>query len=204
MKLAEPPPTAAPVAEPEVSPPSSEHDHEDFLERLKARDPEAHEHFVREYFPSVHALVRRLVGNEHLAEDLTQEVFLGMGRTLDRLDPQREILPWLYAIARNKVCDHWRSPRVREAHRESSVERDSETFELPPSDIRPELECASNEQAAHVREVVWCLPESLRTVVVLRVYEGLSFAVIGRMLGLHAPTARKRYSRALALLRQRL
>ena len=106
----------APPAFPELSP--------EELRRLPARDEAVLGRFFDVWFGRVYAFVRRMVADEHLAEDLTQEVFAHVHRALASYDPVRELRPWLFAIATNKVRDHWRSRRHRDAEEQAALEAD--------------------------------------------------------------------------------
>ncbi|MEW6072093.1 MAG: RNA polymerase sigma factor [Planctomycetota bacterium] len=171
--------------------------------RLPAREEAALGAFFDLYFPRVHGLVRRLVGDEHLAEDLTQDVFLQVYRALPGYDPARPLRPWVFAIATNRIRDHWRSRRHQDAAREAPIdgEEESELAALLPA---PDVGLLAGEAAAAVRQAVDALPEGIRVTVLLRAFEGLSFGAIGAMLALEEPAVRKRYSRGLGLLRAAL
>jgi RNA polymerase sigma-70 factor (ECF subfamily) len=175
------------------------------LEALRDRDPAALAKFFDVYFDRVYGYVRRLVGEEHLAEDLTQDVFVHLHRSLPGFDAARELRPWVFTIATNKVRDFWRSRRHRDAQREQSVEREAAADHLSErAELRPENSLSQDELDAQVREAVDRLPDGMRTTVLLRIYEGLSFEAIGRILERNEVAVRKRYSRALELLRESL
>lgn len=170
-------------------------------ERLPQLDPVALESFFDAYFDRVYGYVRRLVNDEQLAEDLTQDVFLNIQRAFSTYDPERELQPWVFTIASNKVRDHWRSQRHREGRKEVSIERDAALLGLSAGEHRPESELAEDELCALLRDAVDALPEGMRMAVLLRVHEGLSFEAIGEILDCSEVAVRKRYSRALEALR---
>jgi RNA polymerase sigma-70 factor (ECF subfamily) len=173
---------------------------EELRRRLPERDPEALEAFFEVYFDRVYGYLFRLVRNEHLAEDLTQDVFLHVQRALHSYDPDRPVRPWLFTIATNKLRDHWRSRRHQELATDGSLDRD-EAEEVV--DLAPRAEAILSEAELHgeLRRAVDELPDSMRTTVLLRVFEGLSFAEIGEVVGRNEVAVRKRYSRALEALR---
>jgi len=171
------------------------------LEGLRRRDPDALAAFFDAYFERVYGYVRRLTGEEHLAEDLTQDVFLQLYRSFDSYDPERELRPWVFAVATNKVRDHWRSRAHREAQRAESVERDGAGRDVVAADGAPGSGLDRQELAEHLRAAIDTLPEGLRMTVLLRVYEALSFQAIGEILECNEATARKRYSRGIEKLR---
>ena len=170
--------------------------------RLPRLDPEALGAFFDAFFPRVYGFVRRMVGDEHLAEDLTQDVFMHVHRALPGYDPERELRPWVFTIATNKVRDHWRSRRHHDAQREASMERDDVTDAVPSAAPGPGAGLEGLEADEAIRRAVDALPEGLRTTVVLRAFEGLSFAAIGDIVERSELAVRKRYSRGLAALRE--
>lgn len=173
-------------------------------ERLALRDPVALAAFFDAYFDRVYAYLRRLVGDEHQAEDLTQEVFLQAHRALATYDPGRDPRPWLFTIATNKLRDHWRSRAARNGSSEASLDQEELAGRLPVPQATPDRISSDGELAAQVRAAIDGLPEGLRAPLLLRVYEGLSFEDIGRILERNEVAARKRYSRALGALREAL
>jgi RNA polymerase sigma-70 factor (ECF subfamily) len=184
---------------PAPDPPTSSAFPVELRERLARREPTALAAFFDAYFDRVFAYLRRLVPDEHLAEDLTQDVFLQAHRGLASYDPSRDPRPWLFTIATNRLRDHWRS-------RSAQANLDSEDLGRSPESVPAavELPASEAELALRVRAAIEALPEGLRVPVLLRVYEGLSFEDIGRILERNEAAARKRYSRGLAALREAL
>ena len=176
---------------------------EDVLTRLPGRDPEALAAFFDAFFGRVYGYVRRLVGDDHLAEDLTQDIFLHIQRSIESYDPDRDIRPWVFTIATNKVRDYWRSRRHRDSLTEESVEQDGSADGISAGRA-PDADLTEEEMGDQVRQAIDELPEGMRMTLMLRVYEGLSFEEIGDMFERNEVAVRKRYSRALELLRQTL
>ncbi len=173
-------------------------------DELPALAPAALEAFFDHYFTRVYAYIRRLVREEHLAEDLTQDVFLHVQRSLPSYDPERPLSPWVYTIATNKVRDLWRSRRHQEERHMQRVDAEEGGPTLVADDPQPSDEMETTEVQDEVREAVEELPEMLKTTFVLRFYEGLSFEAIGQMVDRNEAAVRKRYSRALSELREAL
>ncbi len=171
------------------------------LQALPQLDPEALAQFFDAYFDRVYGYVRRLVRDEHLTEDLTQDIFLHIHRALPSYDPARDLRPWVFTIATNKVRDFWRSRRHRDSQREKSVEKEAVAETLSAGSERPDSRMDGQELSVQVRSAVDELPEGMRVTVMLRAYEGLSFEAIGAILDRNEVAVRKRYSRALETLR---
>lgn len=173
-------------------------------ERLPSRDPEALTLFYETYFDRLYGYVRRMVGEEHLAEDLTQEVFLHLHRNLDGYDPERALRPWVFTIATNKVRDYWRSRAHQSSLREIDIEEEDHGTRATSGERGPEQELQAADLSDQIAEAVEKLPESMRSTLVLRYYEGLSFQAIGEIVDRNEAAVRKRYSRALEELRKLL
>lgn len=172
--------------------------------RLQEGDPEAVARFFDLYCDRVYGYIRGLLHDEHLAEDLTQDVFASIHGRLSAYDPQRDLAPWVFTIATNKVRDYWRSRRHQDSRLESSIENDERPLQVPDDRGGPRRELELEELGAEVRRAVEQLPDGMRQTVVLRIFEGLSFEAIGGILERSEIAVRKRYSRALAVLRDLL
>lgn len=171
---------------------------------LPMLSPHALEAFFDHYFARVYSYIRRLVREEHLAEDLTQDVFLHVQRSLPSYDPERPLAPWVYTIATNKVRDLWRSRRHQEDRHMQSIDHEEGGPVLVAESAQPASSMESGEIQDEVRAAVEELPEMLKTTFVLRFYDGLSFAEIGDLVDRNEAAVRKRYSRALGELREAL
>jgi RNA polymerase sigma factor (sigma-70 family) len=173
-------------------------------ERLAAHDPLALQRFIELYFQRVFRFIRRQVGSEHLAEDLTQEVFLQLCKSFESYDPSRELRPWVLAVAMNKVRDHWRGRPHQQAAREVYLEEVDAFGGRTSTREDPGAGLEARETARLLAEAIAELPESMRTVLLLRVYEGRTFEELARLVGRSEVAVRKRFSRALEVLRRKL
>jgi RNA polymerase sigma-70 factor (ECF subfamily) len=171
---------------------------------LARGEPAALARFFDVYYERVLAYVRRLSGAEGEAEDLTQEIFLHVVRALASYDPARDPRPWLFTLATNKLRDHWRARAAHGGARAPSLDAEEFAGSLASVAPGPEAGLGAAELAVRVRAAIDALPEGLRATLVLRVYEELSFEEIGRVLERNEVAVRKRYSRALAALREAL
>jgi RNA polymerase sigma factor (sigma-70 family) len=171
------------------------------LAGVRRRDPDALAAFFEQHFDRVYATVYRLLGDRHAAEDATQEVFLKIHRAAHTLDPGRDPLPWVTTVAYNVCRDLWRSGAYRLSKRAAAID-DPEQGEthLSSSADDPEQALIRAERTDRVQRAIAALPEALRSVVVLREYQGASYEEIAEMTGTTPVAARKRYSRALAEL----
>jgi RNA polymerase sigma-70 factor, ECF subfamily len=171
---------------------------------LTAQDPDALALFFDLYFPRLYGYVRSLVKDRHLSEDLTQDIFVQLQRGFPSYDPERALRPWVFAVAINRMRDHWRSRAHRDRSLTKNFDGEDEQIDVPDEDPGPIAPLIAEEDAQAVRDAVDSLPDSLRETLYLRAFEGLSFAEIGESVGRNEVAVRKRYSRALAELRVRL
>ncbi len=126
-------------------------------------------------------------------DDLLQTTFLQLHRARHTYTPPRPVKPWVYAITRHVALMHLRSMRRR---REITPE---ET--LPEIPIPPEVESLGDRRT--VKKYLLELPRAAQEVLVLHHMLGLSFAEVGRIMGISAGAAKVRAHRALKVLRSR-
>jgi RNA polymerase sigma factor (sigma-70 family) len=170
------------------------------LRRVREREPAALAEFFEAYFDRVYALVHRLLGDPTRAEDAAAEVFLKIHRAADRIDPERDPMPWLATIATNVCRDLWRSGADRMRRAAVPVDDPAVRERLTSGANEPERDLLAAERERAVRDAVLALPEDLRDSVLLFDYAGLPHEEIATALGITHEAARKRHSRALAAL----
>lgn len=176
----------------------------EFRQRLGALDQEALSRFYELYATRVFRYVRRMLGEDHLAEDLTQEIFMHIQRSLPSYDPARELSPWVYTLATNKVRDFWRSRKNLDLLRERSFDEVDAQQPVTDDGSGPIPNLENKELGRILSSAIDTLPEGLRATLHLRYFEGLSFDAIASILERSEDAVRKRYSRALAELRRAL
>jgi RNA polymerase sigma-70 factor (ECF subfamily) len=144
----------------------------------------------------VYRLAYRLTGDHHDAEDLTQEVFVRVFRSLATYTPGT-FEGWMHRITTNLFLDQVRRRRrVRfDALAPEVTER------LPDLGPGPEREFERSNLDTDVRAALAALSPQFRAVVVLADVEGLSYEEVGRTLGIKLGTVRSRLHRARAQLR---
>lgn len=149
-----------------------------------------------------------LLGDAHLAEDCFQETFLRLHRARERFDGAQRLKPYLYRIALNVARDvrrrHAAQPRavpIANGERGGDAPNGSTIPAPPSSDPGAPQEHADRELRGQVRAAVAALPEAEREVVVLRLFEGLTFAQVAEVAGVPVPTAKSRMLYALRRLR---
>jgi len=200
----QPPDSSVKRTVPPVPPPDGVALDPAWLERVRTREPEAMGQFYDRYLELVFGLAWRLLGDRTLAEDATSEVFLKVHRAADRLDPARNPVPWVSAITTNVCRDLWRSGAYRMSRRAADVDDPVASATLSSGRNDPEADALSSERERLVQAALLELAEPLRTCIVLHDYLGLDHRQVAEVLHIAHDAARKRYSRALAALAQKL
>jgi RNA polymerase sigma-70 factor (ECF subfamily) len=145
-----------------------------------------------------------MLGDDTQAEDVTQEVFLHIQRSIASYDPERPLSPWVFTIATNQVRDHWRAARRVDPLDGPSLDDEEARPDPPAREMGPLPVLEQAELSRTLGAAIDALPESLRTTLLLRYQEGLTFEEIAKLVSRNETAVRKRYSRALEQLRERL
>jgi RNA polymerase sigma factor (sigma-70 family) len=144
-----------------------------------------------------HAACRRLDGDAHAAQDVTQQVFADLVRKSGRLLGHPTLAGWLFAATRFAAAKHRRAEATRRHHeQEAEHMQQLQREDIPATDwdrLRPLVDHALDG-----------LSETDRVAVILRFFEGRSFAEVGEALAVREDAARMRVDRALKKLQSRL
>lgn len=158
---------------------------------------------VRRYGVPIYGFIVRMVGRVEDAEDLTQDVFVQLLKSLPHARTDVPLRPWIFVIARNKCLDHLKRRRALSFSDMAGAE-EGEEIAIPDGGPLPDELAERADVQDLVRGAIGALPERYRVVVALRYSSDLSFAEIGQVLGLPENTAKTHFQRAKALLRARL
>ncbi len=160
--------------------------------------PPSWDDVVREHADRVYRLAYRLTGNQHDAEDLTQETFVRVFRSLASYKPGT-FEGWLHRITTNLFLD-----MVRRRSRIRMEALPEDTDRLPGLGPEPEQVFSDTHLDPVLQDALDELPPEFRAAVVLCDVEGLSYEEIGATLGVKLGTVRSRIHRGRAALRSSL
>ncbi|NPA27398.1 MAG: sigma-70 family RNA polymerase sigma factor [Chloroflexi bacterium] len=173
----------------------------ELLERARQGDQDAFRVLYQRYARRVYGFLRAYTGDPELADELVNDVFLRVWKALPKYREQQQFLAWLFRIARNAAVDKFRRQKRRAWLGLDAL--------LPGEDVdtttpHPETAALTQEEYQRLDEALQQLPETYRTVLVLRFLEGLTTAEIAQVLGRSENAVRVLQHRALKALRTKL
>jgi RNA polymerase sigma-70 factor (ECF subfamily) len=171
------------------------------IEQCLTGDQAAWELIVRQNWRKVFNVAYKFVGKHDEAEDLTQDIFLKIFKALNTFDRRANFQTWIISISRNLCIDHYRSVRKER----QTIARDVDTGDLQPASLErtPYAVAEHQDLRALLRQALETLPATLRTAVVLRDLQELSYQEIAEKLALPEGTVKSRINRGrLELARQ--
>ena len=177
------------------------------VERAQRGDKHAFELLVAKYQRKLARLLSRFIRDPAEVEDVAQEAFIKAYRALPSFRGESAFYTWLYRIGINTAKNYLvamgrRAPTTTEFDSE-----DAENFEDGDQlrDVNtPENELMSKQIAQTVNETMEALPEELRTAIVLREIDGLSYEEIATVMNCPIGTVRSRIFRARETIAERL
>ena len=183
----------------------------ELIEEIKGGGAEALETLVSRYENKVYSLAYRMMGNREDAEDVLQDTFLNVVRSLDGFRSQASFSTWLYRVATNAALTRLRKKNKREKGEGEFIEEVYSVRDAAHSQSKlvdwsdGPAEKLLNEEAQKIMdEAVNELPEIYRVVFVLRDVEGLPASEVAEVLDLSIPAVKSRLHRARLYLRKRL
>ena len=176
----------------------------DLVRRCRTGDGAAWEEIVTQYGRRIFNLAYRFTSRADAAEDLTQDVFVRIYRTLDQYDPkQGNLQNWLMRLARNLIIDDYRR-RERAPQDSYSEDLADHTYHLRAPTDTPQRSLERLELGAQVQAGIDKLPPDLRTCVILRDIEELSYQEIVELLRIPEGTVKSRINRGRIELAKQL
>jgi len=171
------------------------------IEQCLGGDQAAWDTIVRQNWRRVFNVAYKFVGRHEEAEDLTQDIFLKIFKALGTFDRRANFQTWIVSISRNLCIDHYRSVRKER----QTIAREVDSSELQPASPERGPYAAAEHQDLRelLRVSLGKLPPALRTAVVLRDLQELSYQEIADRLSLPEGTVKSRINRGrIELARQ--
>ena len=180
---------------------------DEFLHRLKQGDGPAFKALVDRHQDRVLNLCYRFVNNREDAEDVAQEVFVAVYRSIGSFRGDASLATWIHSIAIGKSLDFVR--RSKRKKRLGQIKRllgydEAERELVAPRSSQPEALVEAREQARILREAVESLSQSQRIAVILSKYEGFSYAEVADAMGTTVSAVDSLIQRGMKQLRKKL
>jgi RNA polymerase sigma-70 factor (ECF subfamily) len=148
------------------------------------------------YLQRVYNRVRSKIPPQDV-DDVTQEVFLAVVRSLDSYEQRARFNTWLYTIVNRQIADFYR--RRSRSHRLASAELDDETEDVAAASVQE-----SADQRIAIQRALDKLPQHYQDIIALRFLDGLSFSEIAEQRGQTLEAVKSLYRRAVQALRDEL
>lgn len=171
----------------------------ELIAEVKQGSKASQEILVRRHYKLVYSFLYRMIGDQELAKDLTQEVFIKVLNNLEKYQPSSDFKSWLLTVASNHTKDYLRS----KVHRERQ-----HTYELTSQDMRTTKSVASifekNEKRKEIKAAIEALPEYQREAILLKYYNDLKISEIAEVTSASVPTVKSRLKQGLKKLKNYL
>jgi len=166
---------------------------ESLIQRCLGGDQNAWELIVHQYWRKVFNIAYKFVGKHDEAEDLTQDIFIKIFKSLSTFDRRANFQTWLISVSRNLCIDHYRSVRKER----ETIDRQVDPNELTPAstDPGPMAALEQRDRVTLLRQALGQLPDTLRTAVLMRDIQEMSYQEIADKLGLPEGTVKSRFNR---------
>jgi RNA polymerase sigma-70 factor (ECF subfamily) len=173
----------------------------DLIQKASSGDLTAYQEFIRLYSSRVHAIAYQMVGNSIDAQDIAQEVFVKLYRSLSTYKTRFHFGTWLYRLTVNHSIDY-----LRKQNRQKSVSLENFQDEsvLKDGALSPDRNLELNEMKGAIQQITKGLTWKQRKVFVLRDMQGFSTDEVARILNCRPSTVRVHLSKARRLVKDSL
>jgi RNA polymerase sigma-70 factor (ECF subfamily) len=168
---------------------------EHLIQRFKQGDLDAFNCLYERYLPLVHNRVRYVVPEVDV-EDVIQEVFIAMLKSLHTFRGESLFSTWLRTLINYKVAEYYRRRNRKQDPREAPI---AEAESLADDSNAPQM-----EERIALRHALKAMPENYREVVLLRFSDGMQFDEIAVTMGSNLEATKSLFRRAVAALRKNL
>lgn len=170
------------------------------IKRIKKKqDKEAANALISYYYKEVYAYVYRQTGNEELAKDLTQDIFIQVLQKIAVFDPKKaSFRTWMYKIASNKICDHYRSKTHRLSLKEEQIDMTDENLELHNRVLGSAISDLSElivnaELIEEIMGIVSLYKQEWQEIFYMKCFEEKTFQEISQQLNISENTVKSRF-----------
>lgn len=182
-------------------------DEQQLIEKMKTGDRTAFREVVEKYKRKVYYLALDLIGNHDDAEDLSQEVFIKVFKSVSNFKGDSKFSTWIHRVTINTYIDHTRSQKMMTTSLPDYFSEDNhetESFSGKDHYKNPELVTEGNQIQIHVQQALEKLTPREKTIFVMRHYQELQNKEISEILNITEGTVKTLMFRAVQKLQQHL
>jgi len=179
----------------------------DLLKKARNGDIEAFEQLIEDYQKRVFNIALRMIGNYDDANELAQEVFIRIFKSIKDFKEESSLSTWIYRITTNVCLDEIRKRKNKNVvSLDEEVKLEEGDLQRQVEDTRPtpDVIAEKNEVRKLVKDAIMSLPEEQRTVIILRDIQGFSYEEIAKIMKCPEGTVKSRINRSRQILRDRL
>ena len=180
-----------------------EREDDQLIAMYRSGDMDALGVLIEKYLQSIYTFTKRLTGRSEDAQDITQETFVKVWRTLDRYKTGKSFKTWLFTIARNTAIDHLRKKRMPAFSEFNDAEGKNPLIEtLADTGDTPAERAVRQDEERVLEEALITLSPVDREIMHLHYHQDMTFDAIGRMQNKPLDTVKSRHRRALQKMRE--
>ena len=176
----------------------------ELIARAAEGDSSAFQLLVEQHRSMVYRVAYQFAGNHYDAEDIAQDVFIKVYRSLSRFRQDSQFTSWIYRIAMNACIDHRRrqlSAGTAPSGARFNEDAEQQMVNTPEDGPGPETTAYAGELGSVLETAIGRLPHGQRIVFIMRHYEGLKLGEIASALGLAEGTVKRQLHAAVHRLR---
>lgn len=175
------------------------------VEKVLSGDQEACMRLVNNYSRMVGTVIWRATGDDRIVEDLSQETFLRVFRSLGHFDNRGKLSTWIYTIANRVAIDHLRkTARWREESLTGKFGSNLADEMAAPESLDPRTVLAQKEIRSVVQKELAQLPETYRLALGYTAIEELDYQTVASMMGIPVGTLKTYVSRGKIMLKEKI
>lgn len=170
------------------------YEEQELVTLLRQKDDQGFAYLYEHYAGALHGVIKQIVTDVELANDVLQETFVNIWRKIDSYDAGKgRLFTWMLNIARNAAIDKTRSKSFQQSMKNQSIDGEY----IQPS-VRPGIDDIG------LKKVVWKLKEEQRTLIDLSYFQGYTHEQIAKALNMPLGTVKTRIRSALTQLKAML
>lgn len=179
-----------------------ENEERKLIERASGGDPSAFNRLMEAHERRMYAVALRMCGNREDAQDCLQEAMLRVYRAISGFKGQSSFGTWVYRITMNTCLDELRRKKNKQS---TSLDNLLDMGWSPVDEGNtPEQHALKAETRSCLHSAIHALPDDMRSAIVLRDIQGLSYEEIAQTLDINVGTIKSRISRGREKLREKL